>query len=236
MSERQPYSRLYWSVFDDERFATIRGDMRHFGAWSCMLLVADMAYPASAFVPPVVSRASLAALVDAGLIEPQLGGLFRVHGLQAERERRADAARRGGSRDQDGTQTGGERVSSLAKPRRDEPSQANGEAADALDDYYRLTLRYPSGRTKDWLDELANEFGHRETGQALGAEYGASKEVKTILSRTEARLRSEAHHAERERLKPKPRKPEETPAEKAEYEAQKRALIIEMMRPVEGQS
>lgn len=115
MSERQPYSRLYWSVFDDERFDTIRGDMRHFGSWSVMLLVADMAYPASAFVPPVVPKASLTALVDAGLIEPQLGGLFRVHGLQAERERRADAARRGGRRDPDGTQTGGNRP-----PRRDE--------------------------------------------------------------------------------------------------------------------
>ena len=117
MSERQPYSRLYWSVFDDERFAGIRGDMRHFGSWSVMLLVADMAYPASAYVPPVVSRASLAALVDAGLIETQAGGLFRVHGLQAERTRRADAARRGGNRDPDGRQTGGNRPT-----RRDEPS------------------------------------------------------------------------------------------------------------------
>lgn len=122
MSERQPYSRLYWSVFDDERFDTIRGDMRHFGSWSVMLLVADMAYPASAFVPPVVPKASLTALVDAGLIEPQLGGLFRVHGLQAERERRADAARRGGRRDPDGTQTGGNRP-----PRRDETRRGQDE-------------------------------------------------------------------------------------------------------------
>ena len=120
MSERQPYSRLYWSVFDDERFATIRGDMRHFGSWSVMLLVADMAYPASAFVPPVVPKASLAALVDAGLIEPQTGAMYRVHGLQAERERRADAARRGGGRDPSGTQTGGERVSRRDETRREQ--------------------------------------------------------------------------------------------------------------------
>jgi hypothetical protein len=124
MSDRQPYSRVYWSVFDDDRFATIRGDLRHFGAWTVMLLVADMAYPSSAFVPPIVPRRSLAALVDAGLIESQAGGMFRVHGLQAERERRADAARRGGKRDPDGTQTGGERVPRRDEPRQDEISKA----------------------------------------------------------------------------------------------------------------
>src|SRR5512146_3031284 len=103
MSDRQPYSRVYWSVFDDERFAAIRGDCRNFGAWLTMLLVADMAYPSSAFVPPTVSRSSLAALVDAGLVEPQPGGMFRLHGLQSERSRRADAARWGPNRDADGT-------------------------------------------------------------------------------------------------------------------------------------
>ena len=140
MSERQPYSRLYWSVFDDERFATIRGEMRHFGAWSCMLLVADMAYPASAFVPPVVSRASLAALVDAGLIEPQAGGMFRVHGLQAERTRRADAARRGGNRDPDGTQTGGNRP-----PRRDETRRDEGRRDETRRDVVSVDERAVSG-------------------------------------------------------------------------------------------
>ena len=106
MSDRQPYSRVYWSVFDDERFVTIRGDVRHFGSWLTMLLVADMAYPSSAFIPPIIPRGSLAALVDAGLVEPQAGGMFRLHGLQTERERRADAARRGPNRDPTGTRRG----------------------------------------------------------------------------------------------------------------------------------
>lgn len=124
MSDRQPYSRVYWSVFDDERFASIRGNARHFGSWVTMLLVADMAYPSSAFIPPTVPRSSLKVLVDAGVVEPQAGGMFRLHGLQAERERRADAARRGGNRDPNGGQLGPSRASRLDETRRglDEPS------------------------------------------------------------------------------------------------------------------
>lgn len=93
MSERQPYSRVYWRVLDDVRFDTVRHDMRHFGSWALLLVVADMAYPAPAFVPPVVPGKSLRALADAGLIELLAGGRYRVHGLDAERVRRAASAR-----------------------------------------------------------------------------------------------------------------------------------------------
>jgi hypothetical protein len=87
-----PYSRVSWRVLDDPKFDGIRGNPRHLGSWLLMLLVADMAYPAPAFVPPTVPKASLAALVTAGLVDRLSDGMYRVHGLDAERKRRSEAA------------------------------------------------------------------------------------------------------------------------------------------------
>lgn len=87
------YCRIYWAVMDDPKFDGIREDMRHFGSWSLLLLTADMAWPASAYVPPTVPKASLAALIACGLIDPLSGSRYRVHGLDAEREARSENAR-----------------------------------------------------------------------------------------------------------------------------------------------
>jgi hypothetical protein len=111
MSERAPYSRVYWSVMDDAKFDGIREDPRHFGSWCLLLIVADMAWPAPAFPPPTVSKASMRVLVEAGLVDGLSGGRFRIHGLDAERGRRRDAASSGGKRAPSGTQTGPERGS-----------------------------------------------------------------------------------------------------------------------------
>jgi hypothetical protein len=92
MAER-PYSRVYWSVMDDERFDTIRGDVRHLGSWTILLIVADMAYPAPALVPKGIPPASLRALAGCGLIEVMAGNRYRIHGLASEREMRAHSAR-----------------------------------------------------------------------------------------------------------------------------------------------
>jgi hypothetical protein len=109
MSERAPYSRVYWSVMDDPKFDGIREDPRHFGCWCLLLIVADMAWPAPAFPPPAVSKASMKVLVEAGLVDPLTGGRFRIHGLDAERGRRRDAARTGNKSGPNGTQSGPER-------------------------------------------------------------------------------------------------------------------------------
>lgn len=89
----RPYSRVYWSVMDDEKFDGVRDDMRLFGAWALLLVVADMAWPAPAFVPPTVPRASVARLVEAGLVVSLDAHRFRVQGLDREREMRSDSAR-----------------------------------------------------------------------------------------------------------------------------------------------
>ena len=97
MSERQPYSRVYWSIIDDPKFSAIYDDDHHLAAWLRMLLVADQAWPSSAHVPSSCNRVSLAALVDCGLVDVS-GRRYRIHGLDAERGRRAAAATRNGTK------------------------------------------------------------------------------------------------------------------------------------------
>lgn len=93
MSERAPYSRVYWSVMDDPKFDGIRENPKHIGSWCLLLIVADMAHPAPAFAPANVPKSSMTALIDAGLVDPLSGGRFRIHGLDAERGRRSEAGR-----------------------------------------------------------------------------------------------------------------------------------------------
>lgn len=126
-----PYSRVYWRVLNDERFDEIRSDMRHFGSWTLMLIVADMAYPAPAFVPSTVPRASLRKLVDSGLIETLKGGLYHVHGLKAERDRRSPSGPRP---EPTGTPAGAEAVptgtlarAGIDETRRDETRDSRDE-------------------------------------------------------------------------------------------------------------
>ncbi len=91
MSTDRPYSRIYYEVMDDPKFDGIREDVRHFGSWSLMLVLADMAWPSPAFVPTIVPRSSLSVLTNCGLVDVLTGGRFRIHGLDAERNARRNA-------------------------------------------------------------------------------------------------------------------------------------------------
>lgn len=92
MSERQPYSRVYWSIQHDTKFDGIREDMRLIGSWLTLLVVADQAWPAPAYLPPVVPKACIRALTGAGLVDVLTGGRYRIRGLDAERTKRARIA------------------------------------------------------------------------------------------------------------------------------------------------
>lgn len=166
MSDRAAYSRVYWSVMDDPKFDGIREDPRRFGSWSILLIAADMAWPAPAYVPSTVPRSCYRALVTAGLVDELTGGRFRIHGLAAERGRRRDAATRSGTgRDPDGSQTGGNRepdgALDEAETRQDEEKTSRGSARESLpgDDgradleaYLLITRRAPSPRQRQVLD------------------------------------------------------------------------------------
>ena len=89
---QDPYSRVYWRIVDDDRFAAVYGNDHHLAAWLRLLLGADQAWPASASLPASVRRASVAALTNCGLIESRTSGMYRIHGLDAERSRRQSSA------------------------------------------------------------------------------------------------------------------------------------------------
>lgn len=149
MGERAPYSRVYWSIVDDSKFESIYDDDHHLAAWLRLLLIADQAHPASAHLPANVLRRSVRALAEVGLIDIS-GQRYRVHGLDAERSRRASqsVSRLVASQDPSGTPNGhhlvpkrspvstpdGDRLVPRARSRaagdetrRDEPSQAEDE-------------------------------------------------------------------------------------------------------------
>lgn len=106
MSERASYSRVYWSIVDDEKFAAIYDNDAHLAAWLRLLLIADQSHPASAHLPSNVRKASVKALADCALIDLS-GSRYRIHGLDAERNRRRDSATRlRTGRDPEGSQQG----------------------------------------------------------------------------------------------------------------------------------
>lgn len=117
MSERAAYSRVYWSIIDDPKFATVYDDDHRLATWLRLLLAADQAWPASANLPFGVRKASVAVLCSVGLIDVT-GTRYRVRGLDAERQRRKEwATSRGASGDRkvterspNGVQTQGLRI------------------------------------------------------------------------------------------------------------------------------
>jgi hypothetical protein len=93
MPDRVPYARVYHSIIDDPKFATIYDNDRYLATWLRLLILAEQAYPGSALLPRGTSRASVQALSDAGLIDVGEHGRYRVHGLASEREMRSQSAR-----------------------------------------------------------------------------------------------------------------------------------------------
>ena len=66
-------------------------------------------------------------------------------------------------------------------------------ARDVVDDYYRMTARFPNDTIKGWLERLSNEFGYDATSRKLGAEYLADSSLRTLLGRVENALKSDVH-------------------------------------------
>lgn len=202
MSDRSKYSRTYWKVMDDPQFDGIRENTRHFGAWSLMLIAADMAWPTLAYVPPMVQPASFRILCDAGLVEPLSGGRFRLQGLDSERERRKAAA----TRDPTGTQLGpnwdpeGRVAKPIAKQRLDEPTdeQARERNVDPADVYWRLTGKYPTDKVLTWIDQMTERYGAESVCRAVAVAHIADRSTATLLGRTQDRLRADARELDRQ--------------------------------------
>lgn len=71
--------------------------------------------------------------------------------------------------------------------------------ADAIDAYYRLTVSFPAGKVLTWLEDLIRDFGDAAVSDALAIEVGVSDDRRTLLSRTQDRLRAADHEAAKQR-------------------------------------
>lgn len=227
MSERQPYSRVYWSVRTDPKFDGIYADDRHLAAWLRLLIAADATWPAPADVPASARRSSVNALVEAKLIDLLPSGMFKVRGLDAERGRRRDAARDSADirygRTPNAPHSQSERTPNgvLAEPSQaeDETRQAEGEAPrapDPADAYWSLTGKYPNGGALSWIDDMSASYGPEEVVKAVAKAHLQDKSAATLLGRAQDILRSEARalsikaqEAERQRLKERRAAPRE---------------------------
>ena len=195
MSDRAPYSRVYWSINDDPKFDGIRDDRGLVGAWLLMLIAADQAYPSPAYLLPHIPRSAVQRLVDAGLVERLDGHRFRLVGLQAERERRKQlATTRGPSGDRPVTVRS--LSGDLAKPShsQDETSLVHTEARDPADIYWQLTGRYPADRALAWIDSLIEDYGSEPVIGALAKCHLEDRSTQTLLSRTRDLLAAGARH------------------------------------------
>ncbi len=176
-----PYSRVYWSIMDDEKFDGIREDARLLGSWTLLLVVADMAHPAPAFLPPTVSRTSVARLVEAGLVDLLAGHRYRVHGLDAERGRRSESARVGGlasgrsrtvEQPLNGRSQHPRTESNLDETRRDKDEtrrdNARDDSREDLEAFLLITRRAPTPRQRALLDGLLDR--HDQTGPKWAAD------------------------------------------------------------------
>jgi hypothetical protein len=203
VSERQPYSRVYWSIRTDPKFEQIYGDDRHLATWLRLLIAADATWPAPADVPASARKLSVAALVEAKLIDLLPSGMFKVRGLDAERGRRRDAARDSADarygRTPNASHSQSERSPNgvLAEPSQaeDETRRAEGEASRATeppDVYWTLTGRYPSDKPLSWIDDLSSKYGDEAVIRAIARAHTEDRNVSTLLGRAQDILRSEA--------------------------------------------
>lgn len=232
-----PYSRVYWRVAEDERFAGIYPNDNHLATWLRLLMLADAMYPTAAPVPATAKARSVTALTDCGLIELLPGGLYRVHGLKSERERRGrvadpDGTPPGSGREPHGNLAGTPRepVGTLARAGVDETRQdktsrdEQDDPRDSLDRYHELTGYRPWAQwSGDALVGLERDYGMAEVVAALDTEYASDGTRDTLLKRASARVARNAEHAKR--AKAKVLRPRLEPID----EKARNAVILELM-------
>jgi hypothetical protein len=185
VSERAPYSRVYWSIIDDPKFAYVYDDDRALASWLRLLIIADQAWPASASIPYTADKRAVQKLVDVELIDLQPNGRYRIHGLDKERgERRSAATRLRTGRDPSGTQLGTGRDPDAAdipgrrrdELRRDETSPApareglpnlNGTVAGIWETATGRSVLASGNHVAEYLDDACRRHPASEVGAAI---------------------------------------------------------------------
>lgn len=212
MTDRDPYSRVYWSIRSDERFAGVYSDDAALAAWLRLLIAADGVYPAPADIPAWLKPDTLALLAERGLIELVDSFHYRIHGLEAERERRSGSARSAAQARWDATRNATRNATAsaprnatrnaaasdgalLAEPSRAETSRAEQAAriaseseTDPLVLYAQLAGRRPTQTVVDWVNRLATAYGDEAVCGAIVAAVRDGVAVNRLLGDVEERL------------------------------------------------
>lgn len=190
MPEDRKYVRVYFSIIDDPKFAEIYRHEATVGTWLKLLLTADAVWPASCDLPRWVKPGPLTLLTGAGIVDLLPDHRYRIHGLDAERNRRAASAAVGGrasARSRAGEQTLNERSpdkrteSNLAKQSRDEQSKAEPNAP-TTDDHFDA----PEQEALAWLSRHGcdirpgNGFHQR---LVVGVEHHGSNAIVGMFDR-----------------------------------------------------
>ena len=90
------YSRIYWTIVDDPKFAEVFDDDRRWAAYTRLLMAAEQAYPSAAALPRWLADDVMEYLVKVRIIELVRGSAYRIVGLKAEREGRLNGHAVGG--------------------------------------------------------------------------------------------------------------------------------------------
>lgn len=199
------YVRVYYNDLIRD-YPEIWADNDRLATWLRLLATADPMWPTPPELPRSVKPRVFGQLVDSSLVTTAGEGRYRMKGLDAEREMRSQNGRNAAAKRWHSEGTPAQNADPLPSTRPSraeyEPSNPDGEASgpDILDDYYRLTTRFPTSTTATWLTEIANEFGADATSRMLATVYTADRSSKTLISRLENELRAAVHAADRASL------------------------------------
>lgn len=91
------YSRIYWTIVDDQKFAEVYEDDRRWAAYVRLLMAAEATYPSAAPIPRWLADDVLAYLCEVRIVEVVRGQSYRIVGLQTEREGRISGRAVGGT-------------------------------------------------------------------------------------------------------------------------------------------
>lgn len=198
-------------------FTEIWDDDRALATWVRLFALADKQWPSPAEMPRGARASVVKKLVECGLVILLPNHRYGIRGLDAQRKRKSEQAKAAAAaRYADSNAPSSADIAPAAMPHTGtgaRPRSGSGpssdssgelgvqgeEGPDALNAYYSLTGRFPTGRVKDWLEELAKSYSDAAVERELAAQMIADRSLNTLLSRTENALAREAHESEKRR-------------------------------------
>lgn len=211
-----PHIRIYSSIFEDDKFLTVRDDNAAFAWYVRLLFIAHAAHPAPGYLPRRVPRKVLATLQDAGLIALD-GPRFTMSGVAIERAEVADLAHRAGGtvraataeRDESGRfipsiplDSAGPAVSHVFA--REDESVLNEDGREDVEAFVFVRRRAPSPKQRQVLDDClqyhpaswAADLITRHPQDPIGAVIEAQKQWRASRK---AEIVAEEQHYESEK-------------------------------------